>query len=59
LVRQGEAGDLIADPADRLADPQPAVIAIEAERRGVEEEAPNPSPRSGHPRRAKRIVILP
>ena len=39
LVRQGDPGDLVADAVDDLAGPQPAVVAVEAKRRGVEEEA--------------------
>ena len=43
LVRQGDAGDLVADAVDDLAGPQPAVVAVEAERRRVEEEAADAS----------------
>ena len=41
LVRQRDPGDLVADPVDDLAGPQPAVVAIEAERRGVEKQPPD------------------
>ena len=46
LVRQRDPGDLVADAVDDLAGPQPAVVAIEPERRGVEEDAAEPA--GGH-----------
>ena len=43
LVRQRDAGDLVADAVDDLAGPQPAVVTIEAERGRVEEKAADAS----------------
>ena len=50
LVRQRDPGDLVADAVDDLAGPQPAVVAIEAERRRVEEEAADASIHPARPR---------
>ncbi len=46
LVRQGDPGDLVADPVDDLAGPQPAVVAVASERRDVDEEAPDATGRA-------------
>ena len=45
LVRQRDPGDLVADAVDDLAGPQPAVVAVAPERRGVEEDAANATAR--------------
>ena len=56
LVRQRDPGDLVADAVDDLAGPQPAVVAVAAERRGVEEEAADArSPGCGAVRRPRWV----
>ena len=45
LERQGHPGDLVADPRDDLARPQPAKVAVAPDGRDVEEE----SSKAGHP----------
>ena len=42
LVQQGDPGDLVADPVDDLTRPQPAIVAIATERRGIQKETPYP-----------------
>ena len=41
LVRQRDPGDLVADPVDGLAGPQPAIVAVATEWRDIEEEPPD------------------
>src|SRR5215212_443554 len=43
LVRQGKPGDLRPDPVDRLPGPEPTEVAVQSERRDVEEEPSEPT----------------
>ena len=56
LERQGDPGDLVADPGDDLARPQPAVVAVAAKRRRVEEEPPRAAPHRPDRARAEPAI---